>query len=310
MVSARSVPVCHRGEVGPFDRVHVPAQHRALPLGGLPCRPLPAVGGEVLAQRHPGPLQGAVGRGDAAVEQRRGLPGGPAEHVAQDQHRPLPGRQALDRGEEGQFDGLPGHRRGLRLRLGLLVQAVRERLQPGEAGVDGPCLVRPRRPLHLVREHPPRPSVQGVQAGVRGYPVQPGAQRGLPFEAVEVLPTAQERLLHQILSLLERAQHPVAVHPQLRPVPPGQPRERLPVTRPRRGQAFLVALRAQDALRPLSLRTLRHGNDRTLETRHGRGVTRCSRCRRVTSSGSDEARRHTVCSMKRIGGAAVRRGGL
>ena len=38
-------------------------------------------------------------------------------------------------------------------------------------------------------------------------------------------PGTQQRLLHRVLSVLERPEHPVAVHVQLPPVPLGQPRE-------------------------------------------------------------------------------------
>ena len=59
-------------------------------------------------QGGPGPLEGAVDRGDAGVEQLGDLGRLPAQHLAQDEHRPLPGRQVLEGGDEGQPDRLAG----------------------------------------------------------------------------------------------------------------------------------------------------------------------------------------------------------
>src|SRR5262249_21303784 len=60
------------------------------------------------------------------------------------------------------------------------------------------------------------------QARVGRDPVQPGAHRRAALEAVERAPRPQIRLLDQILGLLGRAQHPVAVSQQLAPEPPGE----------------------------------------------------------------------------------------
>src|SRR5262249_1605063 len=40
-------------------------------------------------------------------------------------------------------------------------------------------------------------------------------QRGATFEAVALVPGLEERLLHQVLGVVERPQHAVAVHPEL-----------------------------------------------------------------------------------------------
>ena len=63
-----------------------------------------------------------------------------------------------------------------------------------------------------------RPSLapaQHVEAHVRCDPVEPGAQRRAPLEAVVALPGADEGVLHRILGLERRAEHPVAVRGQL-----------------------------------------------------------------------------------------------
>ena len=66
-----------------------------------------------LARGHGGacPLQRAVGGGDRGVQEFRDLVRFPSQHVTQDQHGPLPGRQVLECGHERQSYGLPrdGH---------------------------------------------------------------------------------------------------------------------------------------------------------------------------------------------------------
>jgi hypothetical protein len=182
----------------------------------VPRGPLGAGVGQVRLHGGPGPLQGAVGRGDAGAERRGGLAGRPAEDVAGDQRRALSRRQDLERGQERQRDGLPrdGYRLGLLVtRRGRLEQQVRVGLQPRHLG-------------KRVRRGPPGAVPEHVQADVGGDPVQPGAELRSAVEAGPAAPGFQERLLHRVLSLVERGQHPVAVDVQLTPVPFGQGRER------------------------------------------------------------------------------------
>ena len=54
-------------------------------------------------------------------------------------------------------------------------------------------------------------------------------------EALAAAPGAQERLLHRVLGLVERGEHPVAVHVQLAPVPLGDVGEGRAVAGGRRG---------------------------------------------------------------------------
>ena len=80
-------------------------------------------------------------------------------------------------------------------------------------------------------EDAPRPALEAVEAEVGRDPVQPGPERHRAVEG-EGRPTApgvKERLLNEILGVLERAEHPVAMHPQLPTVPLEQRAERRPV---------------------------------------------------------------------------------
>src|SRR5262249_47923956 len=59
------------------------------------------------------------------------------------------------------------------------------------------------------------PVAEHVQAAVGGDAVQPGAERGSFFEAAQAAPGRDERLLHDVLGILERPEKPVAVHMEL-----------------------------------------------------------------------------------------------
>ena len=94
-------------DVAPLPRVHVALHDLAQPLvaeraqGGLL-----ALLGKPLVDRLAGALQGAVHRGDGRLERLGDLAGREAEHLAQDQHGALVGRQVLERRDERQLDAL------------------------------------------------------------------------------------------------------------------------------------------------------------------------------------------------------------
>jgi hypothetical protein len=80
-----------------------PLEQAALPgIGFGGRRPVQPPVRPLIAQCRAGALERAVDRRDAHVEQAGDLGGGPADHVAQDQHGALARRQELDRGQEGQ----------------------------------------------------------------------------------------------------------------------------------------------------------------------------------------------------------------
>jgi hypothetical protein len=54
-----------------------------------------------------------------------------------------------------------------------------------------------------------------VEAAIGRDPIQPGAYRRADFEATDVLPGGQERLLDGVLSVVDRAEEAVAVQLQL-----------------------------------------------------------------------------------------------
>ena len=170
--------------------------------------------------RAPGPLQRAVHRHHGGVQQIGHLGGLPAEHLAQNQDRALPGRQMLQRGDERQPDGVVqdhltsrvgvrgGHRR-----------VTGDRLDPGglrQGGYRGRGRGHRRGQVH--RQRAALPTAQHVQADVGGDAVQPGAHRGTALEPVERPPGPHHGLLHGVVRVMSRAQHSVAVAGQFRPV--------------------------------------------------------------------------------------------
>jgi len=103
-----------------------------------------------------------------------------------------------------------------RVALGDHHGGVGHRLEPGDLVV-----LLERVAGHLVGgaepggERAARPALEVGEADVGGDPVEPGAHRGATLEVGGGLPGAQERLLHQVLRLVHRAAHPVAVRQQL-----------------------------------------------------------------------------------------------
>ena len=159
------------------------------------------------------------------------LAGGEPEHVAQEQHGPLPRWQPLHRGDEGQRDRLARLVAGLRSWSGggqPLEQVVRTGLEPGHLAEPGRL---GRRGAGRHRPLAPAGGAPHVQAAAGGDPIQPGPDRGAPLKAAQALPGRQQRVLHGVLGVLHRTEHPVAVHPQFPLVRPDELAERVPVTR-------------------------------------------------------------------------------
>ena len=72
-----------------------------------------------------------------------------------------------------------------------------------------------RRAAEVHRPGPALRAVEHVEADVGGDAVQPRAQRGAALEPVEAPPGPHHRLLHGVLGLERRAEHPVAVAGEL-----------------------------------------------------------------------------------------------
>ena len=166
-------------------------------------------------ERRARPLQRAVDRGDARLEQLGDLGRLPAQHLAQDQHGALARRQVLQRGDEREPDRLAPD--------GDVGRVASSATSPSGIGwihvVSGSMLRfsidRLLRRAEIHRPGAPLAAAEHVEADVRRDPVQPRAQRGAALEAVVAAPGADERLLHRVLGLERRAEHAVAVGRQL-----------------------------------------------------------------------------------------------
>ena len=205
-----------RVDVVALEGVDVPIHQLLL---GVVERGRFGVGEVARGERRPGPLERAVHRCDGGVEERGDLVGLPVQHLAQDQHGPLPGRQLLQGGDEGEADRLPGDRHLGRVVVGAEDAAVGDRLQPAVLGqgVAGTGRCRHGRP-EIHRAGPPLASAEEVEADVGGDAVEPGAQRRPSLEAIDAAPRPDQRLLGGVLGLERRAQHAVAVAGELDPV--------------------------------------------------------------------------------------------
>ncbi len=170
----------------------------------------PLCGVLVRGKRRPGPQQRRVDRAGGGVDQVGDLGGRPGQHVAQDQHRPLPGRQVLQGGDEREPD---------RVAVGDHVTGIgRQRGQPQLLGRLG-CGERRggggRAQVH--RDGAAAPLAQQVQADVGGDAVDPRPDGGAPLEARLAPPGPDHRLLCRVIRLERRPEHPVAVADQLGP---------------------------------------------------------------------------------------------
>ena len=154
-------------------------------------------------------------------------------------------------------------------RRGFVQQRVRVRLEPGHLGE------------RVHRRQPPGAAPDHVQADVRGDLVQPGPEQRAAIEAVAGAPGPKERLLHGILGLVERGEHPVAVDVQLAPMALDERREGPLVAKGPHVDGHACAAPAGSAA---PLRTRLPGPARCC--RPGRGIRRTWRSRR----GSDPRR--------------------
>ena len=156
----------------------------------------------------------------ARVEELGDLLGLPAEHLAQDQDRPLPRRQVLERGDERESDRLAGDGDVGRIAAGRDGAVVRYGLDPGRLGQRrrraAASAVSGR--VEVDRPGPSLARALHVEADVRRDLVQPRAEGRPALERVVAAPRPDERLLDRVLRLERRAQDPVAVAGQLDPV--------------------------------------------------------------------------------------------
>jgi len=153
------------------------------------------------------------------------------EHVAQDHHGELAGRQHLQRGHERERDGLRLLEAGLRAVGRPLEQGVGQRFEPDDLTEPGRLRRFDVRHVPLLGGAPAGRAAR-VEALVGGDPVEPRPHRGAPLEPGQAPPGGQQRVLHGVLGVLDGAEHPVAVHQQLPPVRLGQLAERVTVADP------------------------------------------------------------------------------
>ena len=206
-------------EIGGLPGLHVTFEQQA--LFGVGLRSTRGTALRISrCKRRAGPLQCAVDRSGRGAEQTRRLDGRPPQHVGEQQGGPLPGRQKLDRGDEGELHGLA--RLVPRFRTGLAVDEacklrVRVRLQPGDVGC-GPACGRPvgGRPSGLLKKAMrPRPGLEGIEAAVGGDRVEPTADRAASVEFRPPAPGPQKGVLDEVVRLVQRAHHPVTVELEL-----------------------------------------------------------------------------------------------
>ena len=149
-----------RRDVVALERVDVAGEQRLL-LGI--DRGVERLDRRMRGQRRPGPLQRAVHRRHAGVEQLGDLGGRPPQHLAQDQHRALPGGQVLQRGDERRAGSTRARRRPRRgRRRGRSPARRRSAARTGVSGLCGPSTAVGRRGRRA-----PAPSGRARRCGLR-----------------------------------------------------------------------------------------------------------------------------------------------
>jgi RNA polymerase sigma factor (sigma-70 family) len=151
------------------------------------------------------------------------LGGREAEHLPEQEYRPLPCGQVLQAGDEREPQALAHGNDGRGVSGVRGDQRVRNRLQPGHigSGRPGQGVGVAGRTAQAGRQRPPAALLKRRQAGIGGDAVEPGTQRRPALEGAVGPPGPQIGLLHQIFGLVGRAEHPVAVRQQLMPEPLG-----------------------------------------------------------------------------------------
>ena len=150
----------------------------------------------------------------------------PAEHVAQDQDRPLAAGQPLDRGQERELDALAAARSGPRGR------------RPASPALGEP-LVRDTGTTGSGRRGRRSSSSRQALVAIRYSQVSIDER---PSKRSSAAPGAQQRLLDDVLGVLGRAEHPVAVHLERPPVRLDQLAERPLVARLREREHALAVV--------------------------------------------------------------------
>ena len=187
----------HGGGVAALVRVHVAPQELALLRRGLARRRPREAPGRRSLERRARPLQRAVGRGDARLEQRRRSRAPTSRARRAGSARPAGAAAAA-----GSPPGTPARS-----------SRARRARRPAGSSLGGDALEQPvgvgLQPRHLgaarrgAAGSAPRAAagaaaLERVEAGVRGDAVEPGAERRARRAKRRALaPGAQERLLHQ-----------------------------------------------------------------------------------------------------------------
>ena len=155
-----------------------------------------------LRQRRSCPLQCAVDRGHRGLQQIGDLLGLPAEHLAQNQDRPLSGRKTLQGSDQGETHRFPRYRHLRRISARGKDDAVRDRLDPGDLGQRGRqhCVGGGGGPeVHGASSA--LPALEHVEADIGRDSVEPGPQGRTTLESVDGPPSPDQALLDRILRL-------------------------------------------------------------------------------------------------------------
>ncbi len=179
--------------------------------GAGPC-------GIALRQRRPSSLQRTIHRRHGCLQRLRGFRRRAPQHIDQQQDRPLLRGQMLERRHKREANAFAQERPFGGIGVGGNHRVLRNRFQPVAARQIGERIVDAARWAVL---HGTKPAVSAAEFGeadVGRDAIKPGPQRGAPVEPLQRLPGADDGFLNRVIGVRHRAEHPVAVPGQGRPV--------------------------------------------------------------------------------------------
>ncbi len=138
----------------------------------------------------------------------------------------------LERHQKGQGSTFALERVAFRIAVLIGEQLIGERLQPDrlpQPWRQGACGIGLW--MRVWWQGPCRDTGERIQAQIGGDAVQPGTVRSRARECRAFLPCPQQCLLHEVFGVVERAQHPIAMHEQFTPIRSHQGIESRPIAR-------------------------------------------------------------------------------
>ena len=139
----------------------------------------------------------------------------PVEHVAKDEHDSLPRRKHVDGREKRDLDRLTRHEPFIHWKPPIGIRLKPRKFRGGSHRLGAVDDWRPQVPWH----DPGRSPLERIEAGVRRDAIEPRTDCLRSQVALSLPPCLEEGLLDEIVGIVQRSEHTVAVEVELPPMP-------------------------------------------------------------------------------------------